>query len=568
MNHKLAKSASFIIILTCIAALSFSIRPAKASPATIYIRSDGSIDPPTAPIQRDGNLYTLLGNINESIIVQRNNIVIDGQSHRIQGIGAMFSKGIDLSGRKNVTVQNVEVEAFFYGIDLEYGATNNNISRNIITDNTWTGIFLSGSSNNTIIENNLAHNYVGINLDTSSNNRVIGNIFSGDGLAIYDSHKNTIEGNVINGKPLVYLESVSHQTVDNAGQVILNNCSDIRVENLNLSNTTVGLESWATNNSKIINNTMSNNAFGIWLHSDSSNNTISKNTITNTIYIGIYLIASSNNTITDNSITNSLDGVMLDSTSNYNSIARNDIKYSSEYGISLIGSSYNTIYHNNFIDNTQQAHITPASSPHFWDNGYPSGGNYWSDYNGTDTNRDGLGNSPYQLSTFNQDNHPLMGPFHTCSMGSWNGKQYNIDTISNSSITNFSFNPDNQTLSFTVEGTDDTAGFCRVTIPEGFMWCDIPDEWVVKVGITLIGDRNIIEQGDYTYIYFTYTHSLKTVEIKSTHAVPEFPFGIILPLLLITALLTALFCKGKDHTLTETTQETAIRPSQEKKLKM
>jgi len=45
-----------------------------------------------------------------------------------------------------------------------------------------------------------------------------------------------------------------------------------------------------------------------------------------------------------------------------------------------------------------------------WDNGYPSGGYYWSDYNGTDsysgpyqdlTGSDGIGDTPRALSCLN-----------------------------------------------------------------------------------------------------------------------------------------------------------------------
>jgi hypothetical protein len=55
-----------------------------------------------------------------------------------------------------------------------------------------------------------------------------------------------------------------------------------------------------------------------------------------------------------------------------------------------------------------------------WDNGYPSGGNYWSDYNGTDlllgsgqneTGSDGIGDTPYVIDANNRDNYPLMKPY-------------------------------------------------------------------------------------------------------------------------------------------------------------
>ena len=38
-------------------------------------------------------------------------------------------------------------------------------------------------------------------------------------------------------------------------------------------------------------------------------------------------------------------------------------------------------------------------------------GNYWSDYNGTDADGDGIGDIPHVLDEKNQDNYPLMTPY-------------------------------------------------------------------------------------------------------------------------------------------------------------
>ena len=64
----------------------------------------------------------------------------------------------------------------------------------------------------------------------------------------------------------------------------------------------------------------------------------------------------------------------------------------------------NKIYHNNFSNNGQNACDYGNNT---WDNGYPSGGNYWDDYSGSDTNDDGIGDEPYPIPCgISQDRYP------------------------------------------------------------------------------------------------------------------------------------------------------------------
>lgn len=348
MSKRVFSGILLIFLLIFMFASAFDIQPAKAT-GTIRIRADGSIDPPTAPIVTfDYVTYVFTDNVYDSITVERSNIVLDGQGYTLQGTGPYGDNGIALWSVDNVAIINA-----------------------IIT-NTHSGISLGFSSNSTVSNNNIANNVLGVVLAYSSNTTVVGNTFTNDGLMVAYSYENFVQGNLVNGKPLVYLEGVSDYSVGNAGQVILVKCKNIQVESLNLSGTDIAIQLLNTTDTKIIdNNVAANNGHGILLVYSSSNAIVGNN-ITANNYYGIYLYYSSNNMFCDN----------------------------------------------NIIDNTHQ--VYSEQSVNIWYDVYPSGGNYWSDYVDVDshsgqyqnkTSGDGIWDHPYVIDANNQDDYPLVRPF-------------------------------------------------------------------------------------------------------------------------------------------------------------
>ncbi len=137
-------------------------------------------------------------------------------------------------------------------------------------------------------------------------------------------------------------------------------------------------------------------------------------------------ISGNSNVVTGNNLTNNDIGIDFFAGQN-NVITRNQIEGNSK-GVMIWGVSNNTIYHNNFINNDVQAEtatIDSAEPVNVWDDGYPFGGNYWSDYcdrypNATEIDNTGIVNTPYVLKTWyhqldlkNVDRYPLMQPFTT-----------------------------------------------------------------------------------------------------------------------------------------------------------
>jgi parallel beta-helix repeat protein len=503
---------SLLVISTL--TLAFNFQPVKASGGTIYIRADGSIDPPDAPITTFDNVtYTFTGNILDEIAVERDNIVVDG--------AAFDSKGISISGRNNVTIKNTNIRDFTYGIYLDESSNYNNISGNNITANYNYGIRLDYSSNNSVSGNNITgNNYYGIGLYYSSNNSVSGNTFVNDGLVVSDSYGNVVTDNLVNGKPLVYLEEVSDYAVEDAGQVILVKCNNVTVENLNLSNTAIGVQLWETNNTTISGNNITNNMCGIAL-SSSSNNTISENNITNN-WKGISLSYASANCIIENNIARNGWGIELWVCSNNriignnitdtdtgwipvwygwsgidfygswdNIILENNIAFNRR-GIYLEWSANNSLYHNSFVDNAVQTGIYGSSSINVWDDGYPSGGNFWSDYAGVDlqsgpyqneTGSDGMGDTSY-----NQDNYPLMKPYP------WSSHDIGITGIAASkTVVGQGFNLD---INITIFNYGDNTETFNVTV-----YCN-------ETTITLPNEENhttvTLASGNSTTITFTW----------------------------------------------------------------
>jgi parallel beta-helix repeat protein len=180
---------------------------------------------------------------------------------------------------------------------------------------------------------------------------------------------------------------------------------------------------------------------GIFLDS-SSDNVLSGNNVTANYDDGIRLEYSSNNTLSGNNVTNNDDGIRLDTSSDNNVLSGNNVSANNYYGIFLDSSSNNTlsdnivtdnnygiylhsfsdnfIFHNSFVGNAIQVWVAAIGSNNTWDDGFPSGGNYWSNYDGTDVSRgpyqnetgsDGIGDTPYVIDGNNRDKFPLMKPY-------------------------------------------------------------------------------------------------------------------------------------------------------------
>jgi parallel beta-helix repeat protein len=323
-----------------------------------------------------------------------------------------------------VNVNNVSISGFTihqsglsyppYGMDcgvLLNHTSGCNISRNIITSNR-AGLYLYFSEANIIKENIVSSNRDGLWLwysggNVLSGNEIAGNrynfgVFGGD-FADFDNLMD--ETNAVDNKPVRYIVNAQSEVIDeqiDAGVLYFINCVNVTVRNLNLTKNGHCVFFYNVSNSRIENVTATQSNYGLYLQ-ESNNNTITGNRCMND-WVGVTLQDSGNNVVEGNIAKDCEKGISLYGADN-NSLKRNMLQ-NNLYGIRLSSSNVNAIFHNNLVENTQQVDVI-SSYQNAWDNGCE--GNYWSNYNGSDLDNDGVGDS--YLPWEGLDSYPLVASY-------------------------------------------------------------------------------------------------------------------------------------------------------------
>jgi parallel beta-helix repeat protein len=254
----------------------------------------------------------------------------------------------------------------------------NMICGNVFRSSLWAQMHMNSSYNNNIVNNTFiktSFSSEGLRILNSGKNKISNNNFTKSGIFIYESYNNQIEYNMVNNKPLVFLEDESNINInENAGQIILVNCNNINICNQNITDSIVGIELFKTNNFKISNSTIkSHNYEGLYaIFSNKNkiinctfsgcsngigmyfcnNNEFNSNKISGNDWKSVIIKDSHHNIFIGNEVTKNFYGIRLIK-SNYNDLINNEIyKLSYDSAIEIKKSNFNNIKENNIHDHS------------------------------------------------------------------------------------------------------------------------------------------------------------------------------------------------------------------------
>lgn len=180
------KEVTAAIALIMIILAFFYLSPISAqTDSDIVINADGTVTPSTAPVQQNGDTYTLTDYFEGTIEILCNNIAFNGQGNTVS-CSNYEQYGVKLNSVTNITISNLIIRGSptgcFYGIAL-LNSTDCLVTNNTVTDVNsyywslypYVGIYISGGEQNTVSQNVLLNNLRGMHIANTSDNSIVAN---------------------------------------------------------------------------------------------------------------------------------------------------------------------------------------------------------------------------------------------------------------------------------------------------------------------------------------------------------------------------------------------------------
>lgn len=406
--NRLLSWIALAVLLGSTLTFAFEIQSVRA--ATIIVPDDYPTIQEAINHATEGDTISVgEGTYHENVVVNKT-VVLTGKNRSstiIDGgkTGTVLEVAVEKVVVRDFTLRNSGPSWPDSGILIK--SDENNISNNTVESNEH-GILLYHSSGNILRNNHMTKNRYSFGVWA----------WQPENVSIpYFVHDIDVS-NTVNGKPIYYFVNqnnlvISPGSFPEIGYLGIVNSTNIAVEGVKLKRNFQGALFAYTTNSSIRSSDVSGNSFGINLFS-SSNITVEDNVIEGTH--GIQIHSSSHSTISYNDIS-AISGINLEAGSTANTIVGNTLT-SEMFGMYVGEANGNTLYHNNFINNPWQ--VYSYMSMNTWDEGYPYGGNYWSDYTDVDlycgpnqdiAGSDGIWDHPYVINANNMDRYPLVKPF-------------------------------------------------------------------------------------------------------------------------------------------------------------
>jgi parallel beta-helix repeat protein len=161
--------------------------PLPELPTPIYVKEDGTIEGAEEAIQKTGNTYVFVRNVNKTIEIQKDNIVLDGNGFtltkppEINTAGLMTPIGwfpsIRIAGKDNITIRNIMFDKCYTSLSVENSSNILIIQSTMRSGNE--GIYMSSGSYCSIIGNEIIDNaHAGLKISDSTFLSIAYNIIS------------------------------------------------------------------------------------------------------------------------------------------------------------------------------------------------------------------------------------------------------------------------------------------------------------------------------------------------------------------------------------------------------